>query len=823
MSEVILQINNQVADIGDVKSLNIKFNRQFIDLQNIDSKQGDYSFSIKLPKTKTNNIIFENINVQNVIDKFFRTEDYEYFLDVDGTQYTGVFKLLNIDEESYIGTLIGKNIAWAKLLSGKNLNDLTNADGTAWSAPYIGSSGSTTNSLRWYINNTDYTNSDIAFPLISRGMFWHGLSGSSLTWNEIFDDSLTFQDIPPAVYEGKIVKKIFENIGWSVDSDLFGNEEYQKIILPYTTADQYLFNWQNLIGASSSGGTGAPLGIFTGYYNDYNRYGTTGSFNYIKAGLFELTDLRGIISNPYSQLRDYLFVTTQYKTKHREQYYVPALTQYNIDLTFDVNDIFLNGAFSAQTDGRMTSAKEFKAGFFLYINDGTDINTMDVVRDTITQDINDYFYNQSPDASPTDGRIIFYYDLVQKALFNYGGANNYSFYAQPYADADAEIVITDNLHLTYSGDGTFNHWNQFHVSGRTNVSISGITLSPHWNIELMFGVQYDRDGGAYNSAGGNAHNESVSARTGYAEWSFSPSISGGTELNIGANLPAISQLEFIKSFLNRHNCFISTNSNNKSVRFDTYDNYFLPLDYKIDLTEKLDLNNYSSSFKPALMPKNLYFKYTNDTNDILIGQDPDYGNIQLVNDNIYSQNDKQVTQLYSATKLRDFVYQTKFVSLPSICNDASIFENIDASQILWTFASSPRILKITELWNISGTPVTIKIDGQNCEVLQSVFEDHREDKLNLIFNTITFTDNSGLHYGYGLYNQYYERYLNSLSQSHILGAIDSNINGDDFNKLQPNVPVVVNGESYILNSIQGFDPINQGSKCKIELIKRFTN
>ncbi len=280
---------------------------------------------------------------------------------------------------------MGKNLSWSTLLKGKNLNDLINRDGSLWESPYIGTSGVTTDhSLAWYIRNANYDNSDICFPLISRGMFWHGATGDTSTINNIYSDSLIFQDIPPAVFHGKIVKKIFENIGWQVDGDLFGDEEYKRVILPYTTSDDYLWNWDSLVGPAASqtiGGGGLINNGATTYAPYYgNRSGDVIRYSGgdpMKAAIFEIRNLNSITQNKHNELKPYTFKNINGATITRIGYNVPATTKYDININFAA-DVIANFRV-----GTVIPTANYKAGLFLFVNVDKSDSTIIVLRNLI--------------------------------------------------------------------------------------------------------------------------------------------------------------------------------------------------------------------------------------------------------------------------------------------------------------------------------------------------------------------------------------------------------------------------------------------------------
>ena len=133
-----LYVNNQLCDIVSPYELGVRFQREILIPSEITTKDVQYSFTIKLPTSATNNKIFNFANVEEVKNKF----NYEYnaILIVDSiTVFTGKFKITEIDEDTYKGNLYipaAKTIK--EIFNGKKMTENGN-----WYVPFenIGSVG----------------------------------------------------------------------------------------------------------------------------------------------------------------------------------------------------------------------------------------------------------------------------------------------------------------------------------------------------------------------------------------------------------------------------------------------------------------------------------------------------------------------------------------------------------------------------------------------------------------------------------------------------------------------------------------------------------
>lgn len=782
-----LYINSELVDVDG--KFDVNFNREFIDLQQLDSKSGDYTWTIKLPKTKRNAVIFGLSNVINTIDKFVRELHFPAKYETNGmSPLDGFFLLKQITKTHFEGILISNNISWAKLIEKKNLNELTNYDGTPWEFQFIGASASTSPySFAWHVENDTYNNSDVAFPLIPRGHFWHS---ANTQLNHFFNDSISFSDIPPSVYELKILKKIFENIGWGVDGDVINNSEHQKVVVPFCGPEDYQWNTNYLYAASSTGKTIAydfprtNENYFTESYSSPQNSLT----GFVKLNPDDETD-------PNDRIRPITTTDLNNASVSLRQYHVSANGKLNIDLHFD----FVGGLFG--TSVGMNPSSPFRdpyktrGGFFIYQY------TSDAAEDDIFANVNDYLFNTNVAASVSDPRIIYFYDVFQSATFGTHTA------FQPY-DPTMTVTATNTTATGFNLIGVLLY--QLYLTGGTiDINLRDINVGPGEELRMAW-------------AGYGSTLTVPAYRTGYNILSlneFSWKFFGDTgqtsnNVNIATNLGTISQLEFVKDFITKYNLFISFEPDTHTVRLDSFDAFFLPNDFEYDITSKVDLNYGEPATKPINLPSNIFYEYTNDENDVLVKQDMSYGNLQTTDLNIYKSGEQHITSLFSSTRTRNYLFvdSATTVDLPCIMNEESA-NLTDLTSVVWDFNCAPRILKLGNYWtNATGTTMYVNIDGYPTKVLLSMFEDNGTtgDTLSLRFDTEN-----------GLVERYYTRFVSSIADSHIL-MLDSRINTYDYSKMLPQVPIKCQTGHYYVGKIDAFNP-DDGGLTKIELIRKFTS
>ena len=216
--------------------LNISYN--ISDGKDLESRFGDYSQSFDLPATANNNKILNNIwkpTVDQSLKKTFGIKDCR--LMVDGTPFfEGSMQIKNSSQkdspDSYSCTLYGGNFSWMTLLKDKFLCETFGAD-----EEFIYTYQEIENT--WVLNSS---NSYIQYPLISYKDFnTDGLDNYVNTFDET-----KLPDLQPAFYVKVILEKIFEGIGYTLDSTFLDTQHFSRLIntfpfLSNTAVDDGIF------------------------------------------------------------------------------------------------------------------------------------------------------------------------------------------------------------------------------------------------------------------------------------------------------------------------------------------------------------------------------------------------------------------------------------------------------------------------------------------------------------------------------------------------------------------------------------------------------
>lgn len=184
-------------------------------LTDIESRQGYYSNTFKLPRTANNLDVFGIPTELNSTDTT-RWERLECYIITDGIyQVFGFAQLQNVKDEISV-VVKGGNADWIDLLSGKELTDLDLSD-----LDHIQNLANVTAN-----RFNDYT-SHYVYPDIDYGMV-KNLNGS-------ISHSMLF----PSVFMKTLVDRSFSEIGLTVTNVLDSVTLYQQMVLPFVN-DEFL-------------------------------------------------------------------------------------------------------------------------------------------------------------------------------------------------------------------------------------------------------------------------------------------------------------------------------------------------------------------------------------------------------------------------------------------------------------------------------------------------------------------------------------------------------------------------------------------------------
>ena len=119
-----LYVNGHKLDIESDDSLNIRFNNVLMDVEKIESEQGEYSFEFDIPATRNNNKIFDFANTLSVLNKYHKRYDAVVYADSTPV-FTGTLVINSYKDKKYSCNLVQtKTYSLDEIFSNLNLSQI---------------------------------------------------------------------------------------------------------------------------------------------------------------------------------------------------------------------------------------------------------------------------------------------------------------------------------------------------------------------------------------------------------------------------------------------------------------------------------------------------------------------------------------------------------------------------------------------------------------------------------------------------------------------------------------------------------------------------
>tara|TARA_R100000734_G_C3317876_1_gene111405 strand:- start:723 stop:3365 length:2643 start_codon:yes stop_codon:yes gene_type:complete len=212
-----------VLDITDSQDFPLSLNYTVSDGRELENRFGNFSKSFEVPATKNNNRIFSNVynsqivnlnNIYSLKDCRILVDSLEFF--VGKIQIKG--SLQDKNPKSYSCTIYGGNFAWVSEIQEKRLCDLEFASTGIQTFDFASIQAS------W---SKTQANSEVIYPLISYGDFYPTKAEGGVNAIDVYDIS---QDWRGWFWVYNILKEIFKNIGYAIDSTFIETANFKKLI-----------------------------------------------------------------------------------------------------------------------------------------------------------------------------------------------------------------------------------------------------------------------------------------------------------------------------------------------------------------------------------------------------------------------------------------------------------------------------------------------------------------------------------------------------------------------------------------------------------------
>lgn len=874
MNRVIeLRLNNQRVEVTNPADLGIRLDRIAQSKDNLAVKGSDFSTTITIPKTKNNNKVFVNKDLLQGINKFNALADYiaEIFVDGEPIIY-GTFRLNEIGQNGYKGELKADAANWIELLDGEQLTELGYDDdgNPTWffsfdGAPTINSANNAETSLYRFpvisYNNVpiiDYFDIDKAkifgeydvdcneiVPPVDYPNEFPTRTGY-FSWR----DGLTFEDFPPAINYLMLIRKCFEQIGWNVKGNIFDEEWFKALILPYV-GEGFNYNWKTLGYLYTELLEFSETAFSVPFFNDLENFAITSAISAIT--------ISGVTPN----------ITAHEDILARQD----AITNFRKYLVTDsLSGRFVDGGYVAPASGRYRIRVKSYLKKELAPDGPTGVTQLDAIGNGVA----DYGWDDNVlliTRRDTDGGFVFNSgedkDFRHKVL-EWQDQLNTDFIDSPndviaYISPKRYDALGANIEAVGSPLSNWNETVNVISSSHTILSHTSSAFSSESEVEIEIEIDLDKNERVnfYWTAPINTFGASFNSTSAVKTWlnvdTYPVEIEylcGYEDIDVASNLPKMSVKEFISSFINQFNLRFNVEDDSKTVEFILPDSFYSSEQQAIDITNRVDFD--TISIQPLGAPKTFIVGYDNDGNDRLLVDSSDactldintntnnYANIaEFANNNAYASGELSIKNIFSATKFINGTFELMDIGSGGITLGSMVNPYPDCN-------GKPDIL--TTYWKYNGG-VSLQYDIPSIQS-QSSFEQDKVGKLEYLFNykprvmyflgtanqvfgidsdnrikidsrgptantgvftveptVCSFDAENGnpypsLRYDTYLYDKYFENLLQIYNKSHILQC-EAALRGRDWRELQGNVLVRFQGVVYRILEIRNFDPLGE--------------
>lgn len=251
----ILTSDGREIDYNKEEDFSIKLNRVADDLQDIEARYGEFSYSFSLPRTRNNEEIFEFAGIPHVKNIFKVNPIDIKVYNNDLLILVGQLELQEIEADKYNCVFYSKLTQLIDDITDKNMQEISVCPKIEWAYE---------DTIRGHIASgyTDCDETPYQFPLIFYNTFFcptsvfTGLTDTIVdvngTTNHIFqrerswqnwyylinrttlgENEMYFHQIPLAFYLKSMMEYMLEDVGWSMGGSFWEDDNIKKIIVPY--------------------------------------------------------------------------------------------------------------------------------------------------------------------------------------------------------------------------------------------------------------------------------------------------------------------------------------------------------------------------------------------------------------------------------------------------------------------------------------------------------------------------------------------------------------------------------------------------------------
>ena len=345
--KVNLVVNNQIVELENEKSLNLRMNNILYDPTKISSTQAEYSFSFDIPITPKNTRIFDFANILSKVNKF--TKLYEAVVYGDGNEiFRGQLKIASIEDSRFKCNLVSVKVNKIEDIFGDStMNQIS------WYVPYEG------------IDTIDSVNKDMTtnyyFPLVCYGVFQkkpratYSNEYNAYTSKYLFDKyNLWYAEtFTPSVKLTELIKKMFEQKGYNVTGDIFEDDIAKDIYLSTHLADKQIPIYN--VGNPTQGAIEVNFKMWTGKWRTFGSHASSSYVHNLSYNLMYPYDYAGYVDGSKTYNFKQVIITEAFKTAYEYQASMPHDTRvdylYGTEFSQNNDNLYRDGYIVIPADG----------------------------------------------------------------------------------------------------------------------------------------------------------------------------------------------------------------------------------------------------------------------------------------------------------------------------------------------------------------------------------------------------------------------------------------------------------------------------------------
>lgn len=345
--KVNLVVNNQIVELENEKSLNLRMNNIIYDPTKISSTQAEYSFSFDIPITPKNTRIFDFANILSKVNKF--TKLYEAVVYGDGNEiFRGQLKIASIEDSRFKCNLVSVKVNKIEDIFGDStMNQIS------WYVPYEG------------IDTIDSVNKDMTtnyyFPLVCYGVFQKKPRATYSNEYNAYSSKYLFdkynlwypETFTPSVKLTELIKKMFEQKGYNVTGDIFEDDIAKDIYLSTHLADKQIPIYN--VGNPTQGAIEVNFKMWTGKWRTFGSHASSSYVHNLSYNLMYPYDYAGYVDGSKTYNFTQVIITEAFKTAYEYQASMPHDTRvdylYGTEFSQNNDNLYRDGYIVIPADG----------------------------------------------------------------------------------------------------------------------------------------------------------------------------------------------------------------------------------------------------------------------------------------------------------------------------------------------------------------------------------------------------------------------------------------------------------------------------------------